>query len=274
VIDTTELLDLAVDIGGHAGALLMERRPPGDLEYATKSSPTDVVTVMDTAAERLIATALRAARPDDGILGEEGADASGATGVRWIVDPIDGTVNYLYGIPQWAVSIAAELHGEIVVGVVHNPVIGETFTARRGAGAHLAGRRLAVTPADDLSKALVATGFSYVSAHRARQAKVLRAVLPAVRDIRRAGSAALDLCWVAAGRLDGFYEQELKPWDLAAGSLVAREAGARVEGPGGRPPGAGLTVAAGPALFPALHDLVASAVGGGSSAGTEERPRG
>jgi myo-inositol-1(or 4)-monophosphatase len=262
VIDAAELLDLAIDIGHRAGALLMERRPPGDLEYATKSSPTDVVTVMDTAAERLITEALRTARPDDGILGEEGTDADSVSGVRWIIDPIDGTVNYLYGMPQWAVSIAAEYREEIVAGMVHSPVSGETFSARRGQGARLAGRRLAVTPADDLSKALVATGFSYVSARRARQAKALQAILPAVRDIRRAGCAALDLCSVAAGRLDGYYEQELKPWDLAAGSLIAGEAGARVEGPNGRPPGAGLVIAAGPAIFPALHDLVVSAVEG------------
>jgi len=262
VIDTAELLELAVDVGRRAGALLVERRPSGDLEFDTKSSPTDVVTVMDTASERLITEALRAARPGDGILSEEGADADGGTGVRWIVDPIDGTVNYLYGIPLWAVSIAAEFEGEIVAGVVHNPMSGETFTACRGEGAYLARHRLRVTAADDLSKALVATGFSYVSEQRARQAKALQAVLPAVRDIRRGGSAALDLCWLAAGRLDGFYERELKPWDLAAGGLVAREAGARVEGPHGRPAGEGLTIAAGPALFPALHDLIVPVAGG------------
>jgi myo-inositol-1(or 4)-monophosphatase len=261
VIDTAELLDLAVDVARRAGAMLVERRPPGDIEFDTKSSPTDVVTVMDTASERLISAALHAARPRDGILSEEGTDADSATGVRWVVDPIDGTVNYLYGIPQWAVSIAAEFEGEVVAGVVHNPVSGETFSARRGQGAYLAGRRLAVTTVADLSRALVATGFSYASEQRARQAKALETVLPAVRDIRRAGSAALDLCWLAAGRLDGFYERELKPWDRAAGGLVAGEAGARVEGPHGLPPGGGLTIAAGPALFPALHDLIAPIAG-------------
>jgi myo-inositol-1(or 4)-monophosphatase len=257
VINAPELLDVAVDAASRAGAMLVKRRPPGELDFDTKSSPTDVVTVMDTASQRLIMDALRAARPGDGVLGEEGADDAGATGVRWIVDPIDGTVNYLYGIPQWAVSIAAEVEGEIVAGVVHNPVSGETFSARRGEGAYLGERRLGVTGADDLGQALVGTGFSYVSAHRARQAEVLRAVLPVVRDIRRAGSASLDLCWLAAGRLDGFYERELKPWDLAAGALIAREAGARVEGLHGRPPGETITIAAGPALFPALHDLLA-----------------
>src|SRR6266545_2133520 len=182
VVDTAKLLDLAVDVARRAGTLLVTRRPPGELDFDTKSSPTDAVTVMDRASERLITAALRKVRPGDGILGEEGADAPSATGVRWIIDPIDGTVNYLYGIPQWAVSVAAEIEGEIMAGVVHNPVSGETFTARRGAGAYLGERRLSVTHAEDLTQALVATGFSYVSAHRALQADVLRTVLPAVRD--------------------------------------------------------------------------------------------
>src|SRR6266498_5720036 len=160
VINIAELLSVAVDTACRAGALLMKRRPPGKLDFGTKSSPTDVVTVMDTASERLIIDALRVARPGDGVLGEEGADDAGATGVRWIVDPIDGTVNYLYGIPQWAVSIAAEVEGEVVVGVVHNPVYAETFCARRGEGAYLGERRLRVTDVGDLGQALIGTGFS------------------------------------------------------------------------------------------------------------------
>ena len=188
-----------------------------------------MVSEMDRASERLIGDALRAARPDDGFLGEEGTSAAGASGVRWVFDPLDGTTNYLYGFPTWAVSIAAEVDGRAVVGVVHDPLHAETFTAVRGAGAWCNGRVLRVTGAPELATALVGTGFSYDAAQRGRQAALLARVLPAVRDIRRAGAAALDLCWVALGRLDAFYEWGLAPWDRAAGSLVASEAGAIVD---------------------------------------------
>lgn len=275
--DPRGLLDLAV-AAAHAAGRLLEARPDRALTVDTKSTATDVVTEMDTAAERLIVETLLTARPDDGMLGEEGGRRPGRSGVRWVVDPIDGTVNYLYGIPQYAVSIAVELvspgpaaqhtgaghtgaghtgAGEVVAGVVHQPATGATYTAVRGEGAFRDGRRLSVSGQGDLGQALVATGFGYAAGRRARQAEVLRAVLPRVRDIRRFGSAALDLCLVASGQVDGYYERGLQPWDLAAGALVAREAGARVEGLHGGPPGERLVLAAGPALFAALHDLLA-----------------
>ena len=239
--------------------MLVDERPPGTPEVAaTKSSVTDIVTVMDQRAEMLIERRIRAERPDDGFLGEEGGDCAGTTGVRWVVDPIDGTVNYLYDIPAYAVSIAAEVRGTPVAGVVVNPRTGETWTATRGGGAFLAGRRLQIGPPPKLPMALLATGFGYAAERRARQVAVLQGVLPRVRDIRRAGAASLDLCAVACGRVDGYYEQGLAPWDLAAGGLVAQEAGATVAGLGGRPAGEAMVVAAAPGLFGPLSELLAA----------------
>lgn len=263
-VDLAELLDLA-ERAAHAAGTLIKSRTDSDSMAAgadvevmhTKSSPTDVVTAMDTASERLLRTTLLGARPDDGFLGEEGSDDVGTSGVRWVVDPIDGTVNYLYDIPQYAVSIAAELDGEVVVGVVHNPVSGETFTALRGGGAWLNGDAIRISAQTELSLALVGTGFGYSAERRARQAEVAAALLPLVRDIRRFGSAALDLCFLACGRYDAYYEQGLNPWDLAAGGLVASEAGAQLGGAHGAPAGSPLVIAASPALFDALHELVA-----------------
>jgi myo-inositol-1(or 4)-monophosphatase len=255
-----DLLGLAVDVARQAGALLVERRPPGELEFGTKSTPTDVVTIMDTAAERLIVDALLRERPDDAVLGEEGVASarSDGSGVRWVIDPIDGTVNYLYRLPPWAVSIAAEVDGMVVAGVVHSPALHETFTAWRGGGAFLDGVRLQVTTSPALpEQALVATGFGYESTRRANQAHILAALLPRVRDVRRLGAASLDLCYVAAGRYDAYYERGLNPWDLAAGGLVAEEAGAIVGGLAGRPAGADLVIAAPPGLYERLHDLLA-----------------
>lgn len=249
--DPTPLLDLAVDIATRAGALLLDGIDRVRTAVDTKTTRTDMVSEMDHASEHLIGETLRAARPDDGYLGEEGTSAVGTTGVRWVFDPLDGTTNYLNGFPFWAVSIAAEVDGRAVVGVVHDPTHGETFTAVRGAGAWCNGRRLQVTGADDLATALVGTGFSYDAASRARQAALLARVLPAVRDIRRAGAAALDLCWVALGRLDAFYERELAEWDRAAGSLVAAEAGAVVGDLAD-----GTRVAAPPHLYEPLCDLL------------------
>jgi myo-inositol-1(or 4)-monophosphatase len=256
--DPAELLNLAVDIAQRTGRLLVDERPDGALDMGTKSSPTDIVTTMDTAAERLIADAVREARPDDGMLGEEGMDTTGSSGVRWVVDPIDGTVNYLYRYPAWAVSIAAEVDGKVVAGVVHAPALGETWTAILGGGARLGGRVLRVGEPRELGQSLIATGFGYSAADRAWQAEIVSAVLPRVRDIRRGGSAAIDLCSVATGRVDGYYERGCNPWDLAAGALVAREAGAIVGGSNGAPAGYDLVLAAPPTLFAALHDLVAS----------------
>ncbi|HET7408365.1 MAG TPA: inositol monophosphatase family protein [Mycobacteriales bacterium] len=250
-----ELLGLALDLARRAGDLLLTQRP-ANLEVDTKSSPTDVVTDMDTAAERLIVGGLRAARPGDGVLAEEGASAESSTGVRWVVDPLDGTVNYLYGIPDWAVSIAAEVDGETAVGVVNDPSKKRVYAAVRGRGATCNDRPLRCSARTDLAQALVGTGFGYAADRRAAQARVLDGVLPKVRDIRRIGAAALDLCSVAAGRLDAFYERGLNPWDLAAGGLIAREAGAVVGGLRGGPAGPDLVIAAPPALFGPLHDVL------------------
>jgi myo-inositol-1(or 4)-monophosphatase len=257
-LDLTSLLDLAVSVAHRAGALLIEGRPAGLGVAGTKSSPTDIVTEMDTAAERLIVEALQAARPDDGFLGEEGERREGSTGVTWVIDPIDGTVNYLYQLPAWAVSIAAEIDGRTMVGVVHVPPLGESFTGVRGGGARHNGVPIHVNRDVALDQALVATGFGYDARRRARQAEVLRAVVPAVRDVRRAGSAAIDLCSVACGRLDGYYERGVQRWDVAAGGLIAEEAGARVEGLYGAPPSPELTIAAPTDLFEKLHALLAA----------------
>ena len=192
---------------------------------------------------------LRAERPDDALLGEEGAEASGVSGRRWLVDPLDGTTNYLYGVPQWCVSVALE--GE--VGVVHDPLRSETFRAVRGGGCELNGRALRVSDHDRLETALIATGFSYDASLRAEQASLLERVLPRVRDVRRAGAAALDLAWLAAGRLDGYYERGLSPWDWGAGRVLVIEAGGVVAELQGEPAG---LVAAGPALLQPLLGLV------------------
>jgi myo-inositol-1(or 4)-monophosphatase len=258
-----ELLDLAVGTAHEAGRMLIDKRPAAGPDVVeTKSSPTDVVTQLDQAAERLIVDRIRAARPGDAFLGEEGGSSAGSSGVRWIIDPIDGTVNYLYDLPDWAVSIAAEVDGEVVAGVIEVPHRGETYTAVRGGGAVLhttAGRRdLRCTTGVPLERALVATGFGYFSQRRAHQAEVLRGVLPRVRDIRRGGSACVDLCAVAGGRVDAFYERGNQEWDIAAGGLIVCEAGGRVEGLAGAPAGPELTIAAAPDLFPSLHDLLAA----------------
>lgn len=259
--DLDELLSLAVDTAHEAGELIRERRDGVTrmAVSATKSTPTDVVTESDTAAEELIRSRLLAARPGDAVLGEEGGSSAGESGLRWVVDPIDGTVNYLYGIPQYAVSIAAQrggAGGDTVVGVVHNPAGGETWTATRGGGAWLNGSPVHESGCDRLDLALVATGFGYDAGRRERQAEILRQILPSVRDVRRAGAASLDLCAVAMGRVDAYYERGLGPWDLAAGGLIAAEAGAVVAGLRGAAAGPDLVIAAGPALFDALHGLL------------------
>jgi myo-inositol-1(or 4)-monophosphatase len=260
------LLALALAVAREAGQLLAERRPAGPLGRpevtGTKSSPTDVVTEMDKASETLIRRRLLAARPGDAVLGEEGGQ-TGEGQVRWIVDPLDGTVNYLYGLPDWAVSIAAEAGGTVVAGVVAVPPRREVFTAVQGGGAWLhAGDRppleLRCNTGVPLAGALVATGFGYEARRRVVQGKVAGALLPRVRDIRRGGSAAVDLCSVAAGRVDAYYERGVNYWDYAAGGLVATEAGARFGGLGGGPAGPRMTIAADPALYAELDALLAS----------------
>jgi myo-inositol-1(or 4)-monophosphatase len=260
-----DLLALAVAVAQRGGRLITEERPDEVTAAATKSSPTDVVTAMDTACERMVREQLLAARPEDGIVGEEGDDVAGSSGVTWVVDPIDGTVNYLYGIPQYAVCVAAvagDPHDpgghEVLAGCVHSPVLGETWTAVRGGGAFLttAGRSrrpVHVRDGVDLGQVLLATGFGYQAGRRRHQAAVIAQLLPRVRDIRRIGSASLDLCSVAAGRVDAYLERGLKPWDLAAAGLVAREAGALVTGLGDAPAGEDLVVAAAPGIHARLQ---------------------
>ncbi|RKS77624.1 myo-inositol-1(or 4)-monophosphatase [Motilibacter peucedani] len=256
-----DLLALALEAARAATRLLVDERP-ADLRVTAKSSPTDPVTEMDRASERLVVETVRAARPGDGFFGEEGSDSAGTTGVVWVVDPIDGTVNYLYGLPHWSVSIAAEVDGTVVAGVVAAPVLGETFVATQGGGAFVeradgSRRRLQVTEDVPLERALVGTGFGYAAERRAAQGAVLARLLPQVRDIRRNGSAALDLCDLAAGRLDAYYERGVNRWDTAAAALVAREAGARVGGLRGEPDSPQLTAAAAPALFERLVEVLA-----------------
>jgi fructose-1,6-bisphosphatase/inositol monophosphatase family enzyme len=251
-----ELLALALEAAHRAGDLLRDGRPADLGVAATKSSSIDVVTEMDIAAEKLITGFLSDRRPEDGFLGEEGSSVEGTTGVRWVIDPIDGTVNYLYGLPAWAVSIAAELEGETLVGVVEVPMRGETFRAVLDRGAYLGDRRLAYRPAPLLEEALIGTGFGYLTERRAAQGEVVRRVLPKVRDIRRCGSAAIDLCDVAAGRLNGHFERGLNPWDFAAGELIAREAGALTGGRPGQPLSGELAIAAAPGIFEPLQSLL------------------
>ena len=280
VTGAPELLVIAVGAALEAGQLLASKE--GRVEVAaTQSSPTDVVTEMDGRAEELIRARILVARPDDAILGEEGGQVEGSADapVRWVVDPLDGTVNYLYGLHDWAVSIAAEVDHQIVAGAVYVPMRGELFTAVRGEGAWLESTRGSATsggpgesvipdstferiplrcrPGVPLDQALVATGFGYRAQRRTVQGEVVAALLPRIRDIRRNGVASVDLCAVAAGRLDGYYERGLNYWDYAAGALIAEEAGAVVGDSRGGPPSTSMTVAAGPGLFGPLRDALA-----------------
>ena len=254
--DLDTLLDLATGLARDAGALLVDGQASLRVDVATKTSATDMVTDMDRASEALVVEGLARARPDDAILAEEGASRDGSSGVRWVIDPLDGTTNYLYGNPGYAVSIAAEVDGTGVVGVVFDPSRDELFSAATGRGARCNGEEVAVSGATDLAQSLVATGFSYLPERRASQARLLIGVLPVVRDIRRLGAATLDLCWVACGRVDAYYESGLQPWDLAAGAVIAGEAGAGVEGLDGPVPHSGSVLAATPALIEPLRRLL------------------
>jgi myo-inositol-1(or 4)-monophosphatase len=224
-----ELLDLALRIAREAAELVRTRRLDGVRVAATKSSATDVVTDADRASEALILERILAARPDDGLLGEEGSDRPGTTGVRWVFDPIDGTVNYFLGLPQYAVSIGVEVDGEVRVGVVVNAASGQEFSAVRGRGATGDGRTLQVREARPLDRAVISTGFNYDPAIRARQAESVSRLVVRVADIRRFGSCALDLCALASGQYDGYVEEGPMAWDHAAAGLIAQEAGAVVE---------------------------------------------
>ncbi|MCL3862195.1 inositol monophosphatase family protein [Actinotalea sp. K2] len=260
--DVDLLVDLAEHLAREAGRLVLEGRPHRPDVASTKSSPVDVVTQMDLASEALLRRLLAQERPQDAILGEEEGLLVGTSGVTWVLDPIDGTVNYLYGIPAYAVSVAAVV-GEpdparwtVVAGCVHAVADGRTWTAGLGRGAYLDGGRVAVNAARPLAESLVGTGFGYLSERRRSQARVLAEVLPQVRDIRRIGSAAMDLCTVATGGLDAYYERGLQPWDLAAASLVAQEAGASVVGLRGAPAGESMAVAGPPATARALVGIL------------------
>ncbi|MEM9036160.1 MAG: inositol monophosphatase family protein [Actinomycetota bacterium] len=249
-----ELLTLAIE-AAEAAASVHRRHLGTRLEADTKSSPTDPVTVVDAESEAVLLDVLLGARPDDAVVGEEGADRTGTSGVRWILDPLDGTVNYLYALPPFCVSVAAELDGEVVAGAVLDAVNGDRFTAAVGGSAHVGDDRLEPDRPTELAQCLVGTGFSYRSELRAEQAQTLTRILPNVRDIRRFGSAAIDLCYAAAGRLDAYYEIGLNEWDRAAGALIAREAGLVVVGSTGGPPDQ-LTLAAPPHLVEELLALV------------------
>jgi myo-inositol-1(or 4)-monophosphatase len=260
--DIPALVEVAVAVAREAGRLAHDGRPDRVEVAATKSSDIDVVTAMDLATEDLLRRRLAELRPDDGILGEEEGWTPGTSGVTWVVDPIDGTVNYLYGLPSWSVSVAAVVDDSpgvpdpatwtVLAGCVYAPADDRTFSAGLGTGARLGDRELHVEAVRPFAQSLVGTGFGYVEARRRSQARIVAELLPRVRDIRRLGSAALDLCGIASGTLDLYYERGLKPWDMAAGSLVAREAGAQVSGLRGRPAGEDMTVAG----VPGVADLL------------------
>ncbi len=255
--DPAALLAVAREAAAAAGEVLRARAGEVAQDVRAKSTPTDLVSAADLAAERAIRGVLAARRPDDAVLGEEGGEAGGESGLRWVVDPLDGTVNYLFGIPQWAVSVACEAAGGTLAGVVLDPVRGEEFSATRDGAARLGGQVLSGSDRADLATAMVATGFAYDETTRAAQAEIVARLLPRVRDIRRLGSAALDLCWTAAGRYDAYFERGVNRWDVAAGALVCGRAGLEV-----RPlPAAGPLPDGVLAAPPALASSLAAVVG-------------
>jgi myo-inositol-1(or 4)-monophosphatase len=258
-VSPDELLGLARRLAAEAAVLLREGLERPRTKVETKSTSTDMVTEMDRASERLLVDGIRRERPDDAILAEEGGGGAGSSPVRWVLDPLDGTTNYLYGHPGFAISIAAEVGGQTVAGVVHDVVHDEVFEATRGGGARRNGEPIAVSAEVELGSALVATGFGYDPERRRAQAQVLASVIGRVRDVRRMGAAAVDLCSVACGRVDAYYERGLNHWDLAAGELIASEAGASLGAIEGGPAKPGSVVAATPALFEPLRVLLLEA---------------
>lgn len=266
-----ELKDLCVALAVSAAELIAKQRDflskHGSLAQVTetKSSAVDPVTAVDKAAEARIVDRLRALRPRDAVVGEEGAAVDGTTGVQWVIDPIDGTVNFLYGLPDYAVSVGAAVHGEFVAGCVVNVASGDVYSAAKGQGAFVRrggeDTRLRASNKRDTDTALVATGFSYNAEWRGKQAEMLRLILPRVRDIRRAGSAALDLCNLAEGRIDAYYEHGTHPWDYAAAAVIAAEAGAVVRHPGivDNPSAGEPVIASAPRVWDDFLDLVESA---------------
>lgn len=253
--EAARLADLATTAASAAAEVALERRRSG-LLVGSKSTPTDLVTDADRAAEATLVEVLLAERPDDGVLGEEGTDRPGTSGIVWVIDPIDGTTNFVYDHPGWSVSVAACAEGRPLAAAVVVPSLRRTYRAARGGGSYEDGRRLRLDEPPPLATALVATGFGYDPARRAAQADVLRELLPRVRDIRRMGAASVDLCSVAAGRIDAYYEWGLAPWDMAAGWLVATEAGALVTDLSGGDPSPEMVLAAAPALHRDLGGLL------------------
>ena len=260
------LRDLALRIALEVAPLPADAQPrthdARTMATATKSTPIDLVTELDEATERAIIALIQAARPDDGILAEEGGGADSRTGYTWIIDPIDGTVNYFYGHANWAISIGiTDAAGTAVAGVVHAPVLGETYVAAKGCGAYLVvgdeWTAMTTPPTVDLEQALIATGFSYSVDRRIPMIGVLSELLPRIRDVRRMGAASLDICATALGRINGYYERDLNPWDLCAGSVVAAEVGLEVMGLRGDPAGKNMSIVAPKALATTLHDVIA-----------------
>ncbi len=247
-----EVANIATEAASTVGREILARRAAG-FSWETKSTSTDVVTEIDTWAEATIVDFISERRPNDGFLGEEGTDSPGTTGLRWVIDPVDGTTNLLYDLVGYSVSIGVERNGESIAGAVYDPVRAELFTATRGGGAKRNGTPIAVSTQTELAHSLIATGFSYSPDSRREQAQALVEILPAVRDIRRFGGAALDLCAVACGRVDAYYELGLKPWDACAGALIAAEAGANVSIDA-------LTIASSPGISDALGVLLDRAV--------------
>jgi myo-inositol-1(or 4)-monophosphatase len=250
---------LAVEAGDAALAGRRSASLPA-LTPGTKSTATDLVTAYDRAAEALIVAGIRAARPGDAVVGEEGTDHAGTSGVSWFIDPIDGTTNFVYDLPLWSTSVAVGDSDGMLAGAVYVPALGELFAATRGGGATLGGQPIRCSDRDELALALVATGFGYEPARRRRQAAIVADLIGTVRDIRRLGSAAIDLCYVAAGRYDAYFETGLNAWDSAAGELIAREAGCRTGDHRGGPPRPAELLVAAPAIFDDLQRVLAATV--------------
>ena len=261
--DAAQALDIALRAAGIAGQQLMARFERPAEGITAKSTSTDLVSDADREADETILGMIRAERPGDAILSEESGEAEqGTTGLRWLVDPLDGTTNYLWGYPQWAVSIACHDDQGGLMGVVHDPIRDETFSAVRGGPAQLNGQVLQLAPSDDLSQALIGSGFGYDAVRRRRQALRLSGVIPHVRDMRRGGSAALDMAWVACGRLDAYFEFGVNAWDVAAGAVIVIAAGGTVQDLPTGPEGAPGTLAARPGLATQLRAVVDAAAEG------------
>lgn len=254
--DPDELLELATRLAREAGTAALAGRRSSVLEQHTKSSTTDLVTQHDHAAEALIVERLLIDRPGDAIVGEEGATLDGSSGYEWFLDPIDGTTNFVYDLPLWSTSVAVAYEGATIAGAVYVPVADELFAARLGGGATLNGTLIRCSDQTDLPLALVATGFSYQPAKRSVQAAAITRLITEIRDIRRSGSAAIDLCWVAAGRVDAYFEAHLNSWDAAAGELIARESGCITSDFDGGPADPSNIVAASPGIHTALLELI------------------